>query len=186
MGAGYHLRPFAAMVAISMVAIAFVQYSDFRVAKKITTQLKFAVMVTILVSSFCFSRAILKDSNPIKVCSHGYYFSIHQQQQWQHQRWHRGIVAMGGGNSDGCCLDSMAAAMTAMAPKKSAEKSGEMVAEMAEEMLQRWCRDGGSNGTVTAAVTAAVMAAATVAAMASAATAEAMAAVLFALGLKFK
>ncbi len=47
-------RPFAAMVAISTVAIAFVQYSDFRVSKKIAAQLKFAVTVTILASSFCF------------------------------------------------------------------------------------------------------------------------------------
>ena len=36
-----------------MVVIAFVKYSNFRVSKKIATQLKFAVTVTILASSSC-------------------------------------------------------------------------------------------------------------------------------------
>ena len=49
------LRPFAATVATSMVAIAFVQYSEFRVSKKTAAQLNFAVTVSILGSSFCFS-----------------------------------------------------------------------------------------------------------------------------------
>ena len=53
---------------------------------------------------------------------------------------------MGGGSSDGGCLDGTAA----MVPEKLAEKLGEMVAETVEEMLQRWCRDGGRDGTATA------------------------------------
>ena len=47
--------------------------------------------------------------------------------------WQQGIVAVGGGNSDGGWLDGMAAVTAAMVPEKSTEKSGKMVAETAAE-----------------------------------------------------